>query len=108
MLAALMLVLRAIPAGAWAGVSAISSVFGISQIRLIAYVLCAAAVVSALLVVRHHYVKLGYDEAIHKVQVQDSRAVEAAKKVQENTKHCDDSNGYWDVITQNCRLGDAQ
>lgn len=86
----------------------IANVFGISVFRLLMYGAILAVIVSGALTIRHHYVKIGYTKAIADVKKQDDRAVDAANKVEETAKACDDTNGYWDVITQNCKLGEAK
>jgi hypothetical protein len=85
-------------------IAMIASMFGISSLRLIIYAVCIVAVVIGALIIRQHYVNLGYTKAIAAVKKQDNRAVAAADKVQQRTAQCDQTSGYWDVITQNCRL----
>jgi hypothetical protein len=72
--------------------------------KAIVYGVVAALVGGALLGIRQHYVNKGWNKAIAAVKKQDDRAVAAASKVEEQTARCDSSNGFWDVITQDCRL----
>ena len=82
--------------------------FGINPIRLIAYVVLAVAVIIGALTIRQHYINKGYASALAAVKKQDDRAVAAASKVEQKAATCSDANGYWDVITQNCKLEDAE
>lgn len=82
----------------------IANFFGISVFRLVAYAGIIAAVLAAGMLVRHHYVAIGYNHAISDVKKQDNRAVDAATQVEERAAKCDETNGFWDVITQNCKL----
>jgi hypothetical protein len=87
----------------------IAKMFGISPLRIIVYAAAVMAVVTAAVVIRHHYVSLGYTKALADVKKQDSRAVEAANAVEQKTAACTQGvNGYWDVLTQSCKLDDAQ
>ena len=86
----------------------IASLLGISPLRLIIYAVAIVAVVAGALTIRHHYVSLGYHKAIADVKKQDDRAVAAATEVERKAAKCDDTNGYWDVITQNCKLGEEK
>lgn len=81
--------------------------FGISPFRLIMYAAIVVAVTTGALAIRHHYVALGYSKAIAAVKKQDDRAKSAAEKVETKAAVCSDTNGYWDVITQGCKLDDA-
>lgn len=79
--------------------------FGINPFRLIMYVGIGIAVISAGVTIRQHYVNLGYSKAIAAVKKQDNRAIEAARQVEKKASECTD-NSYWDVLSQNCKLGD--
>jgi hypothetical protein len=81
--------------------------FGISPLRLIIYAVAVVAVVTGALVVRQHYVNLGYAKAIAAVKKQDDRAVAAADKVQQRADDCA-ANSWWDVILQSCKLEQAK
>ncbi len=83
---------------------AICSFLGINPLRLLIYAALFVAVVTGALWVRHHYVALGYHKAIAAVKRQDDRAVAAANRVEQMTAKCDETSGYWDVVSQNCRL----
>lgn len=77
-------------------------------VRVILYLLLATTLGAGVLAVRQHYVNLGWHKAISAVKKQDDRAVEAADRVQERAAKCDETNGYWDVITQNCKLQEEE
>lgn len=87
---------------------AIANLFGISVFRLVMYASIAVAVTAGALAIRHHYVALGYQHALSDVKKQDSRAAAAAEKVETKAATCSDTNGYWDVLTQACKLEDSQ
>lgn len=74
--------------------------------RIIVYAVLAAIVAGTLLGIRQHYVNEGWRKHAAAVERQDSRAVETNKRVEERAQTCTDANGYWDVITQGCKLGD--
>ena len=90
----------------------IAGLFGINlsalAARLIACAIVIAIVVSAALAIRQHYINKGYKSAIAAVKKQDDRAVEAASKVEQKATVCTEQNGYWDVITQGCKLEDTE
>jgi hypothetical protein len=86
----------------------IAEFFGISVLRLAIYASCIALALGGALTIRQHYINKGYASAIAAVKKQDDRAVAAANKVEQKTAACSDANGYWDVITQNCKLEDAE
>lgn len=72
--------------------------------KAIVYGVITMIIGGTLLTIRQHYVNLGWKQ--HKVAVerQDNRAVEASKRVEEKTDKCSETNGFWDVITQGCKL----
>lgn len=76
--------------------------------KLVAYGALVLIVIGVLLGVRQHFINEGWNRAIASVKKQNDAAAEAADRVQERARKCDESNGYWDVITQNCKLGDEQ
>ena len=82
--------------------------FGINPFRLIAYTAIFIAVAVGAITIRQHYVNLGWHKAIEAVKKQDDRAAAAADKVQEKAAKCDETNGYWDVLTQGCKLEDGK
>lgn len=86
----------------------IANLFGISVFRLAVYAALIVAVVIGALTVRQHYINKGYHSAIEAVKKQDDRAVAAATKVEQKAAVCTETNGYWDVITQGCKLEDAE
>ena len=83
----------------------IASFFGISVLRLVMYATLTTVVTVALVSVRQHYINLGWEKHRVAVEKQDARAVAASKKVDEQADACA-ANSYWDVITQNCKVGD--
>ncbi len=85
----------------------IANLFGISIFRLIMYAGIFVAVVAGAVTIRQHYVNLGYKHAIADVKKQDNVAVDAANKVEQKASKCDETSGFWDVVTQNCRLQDS-
>lgn len=85
----------------------ICSFLGINPLRLLIYASLFIAVMGGALWVRHHYVALGYHKAIADVKKQDDRAVAAADRVEQKAAKCDETSGFWDVITQNCKLQDT-
>ena len=89
-------------------ITTIANLLGISVFRLAMYAAIVAAVVTGALVIRHHYVSLGYHKALADVKKQDDRAVEAATKVEKKTAVCTDQNGYWDVLSQRCILEEGK
>ena len=87
---------------------AIANLFGISVFRLIMYAGIAIAVISALVAVRQHYVNVGWNSHKAAVERQDNIAVAASREVQKRADACSDQNGFWDVITQGCKLQEAE
>ena len=81
--------------------------FGISAFRLVAYASIAALVAGGALTIRQHYINKGYASAIAAVKKQDTKAIGAAQAVERKAIICTNENGYWDVITQGCKLEDA-
>lgn len=61
---------------------------------------------STLLGIRQHYVNEGWRNHAAAVAKQDARAVETNRQVEANAKKCTDDSGFWDVITQSCKLQD--
>lgn len=72
--------------------------------KAIVYGVIAVLIGSTLLGIRQHYINKGWKNAIAAVKKQDDKAVGAANRVEQQTAKCDDTNGFWDVITQDCRL----
>lgn len=89
-------------------ITTISAFLGISPLRLIAYAVVCIAIVIGAFTIRQHYINLGWSKAMARVESQNDKAAEAAKQVETKTAVCSDANGYWDVITQNCKLEDAR
>jgi hypothetical protein len=86
----------------------IASMLGINPLRLIIYTALILAVVTGAIVLRQHYVNEGWAKHKAAVEKQDQRAVDASKKVEEQTDKCSDANGFWDVITQSCKLQEEE
>lgn len=80
--------------------------FGINPIRLIAYAAILIAVAVGAITIRQHYVNLGWNKAIAAVKKQDDHAIAAAERVEQKTSTCTEKNGWWDVASQRCRLGE--
>lgn len=89
-------------------IGAITGALGISSLRLYVYLAVTVAIIIAGLTVRQHYINVGWDKAMVRVQKQDNAAIDAAKKVEKHVAVCSDANGYWDVVTQGCKLEDAE
>lgn len=87
---------------------AIANMFGISVFRLIMYAGIAIAVISALVAVRQHYVNVGWEKHRAAVERQDNIAISASREVQRRTDACSEQNGFWDVITQGCKLQETE
>jgi hypothetical protein len=86
----------------------IASALGINPFRLIMYTVLFIAVVTGAVVIRQHYVNEGWAKHKAAVEKQDQRAVDASKKVEEQTDKCSETNGFWDVITQGCKLQEEE
>lgn len=76
--------------------------------KVVVYGALALIVVGVLLGVRQHYIDAGWNKAMVAVKKQNDRAADAADHVQQKTDKCNESNGFWDVITQNCKLGEER
>jgi disulfide bond formation protein DsbB len=71
---------------------------------IIALIVLLFTISGMVLGVRQYYVNLGWQKALIAVKQQDDHAVIAAQRVEKKTAECDATNGYWDVLTQNCKL----
>jgi hypothetical protein len=89
-------------------IGAITGFLGISSLRLYIYLAVTVAIIIAGFTVRQHYINKGWYAHAAKIEKQDNIAVDAARKVEQKTSACSDANGYWDVITQNCKLEGAE
>lgn len=87
---------------------AIANFFGISVFRLVAYFSIVLAITVGAATLRQHYVNLGWNKHRAAVERQDARAVAASKQVEVKTEACSEKNGFWDVITQGCKLEDVE
>lgn len=72
--------------------------------KLIVYGVVTVLIGGTLLTIRQHYVNEGWRKHAAAVERQDNRAIETNKRVDERANKCSDDNGFWDVITQNCKL----
>lgn len=86
----------------------IANLFGISVFRLAVYAGIFVAVITAGLTIRQHYINVGWYKHQAKVERQDNAAVAASKRVEEKTNVCTDQTGFWDVISQSCKLEDEK
>jgi len=86
----------------------VANLFGISVFRLIVYALAVVAVIVGALTIRQHYINKGYQAALVAVKKQDNIAIDAARKVEKKAAVCTETSGYWDVITQSCKLEDGE
>lgn len=87
---------------------AIANLFGISVFRLVAYISAIIIVIIALGTVRQHYINVGWYKHAAKIEKQDNAAIAVDKKVEQDAQKCSDDNGFWDVLTQGCKLQDAE
>lgn len=85
----------------------VASFFGISILRLGIYAGCIALALGGAVTIRQHYINKGYASAITAVKKQDDRAVAAADKVQKRADECS-ADSWWDVVSQSCKLEDAE
>jgi hypothetical protein len=76
--------------------------------RVIVYALIVAMISGVLLGIRQHYVNLGWYKHKAAVEKQDNKAIDASKEVEQKTQKCSDDNGFWDVITQGCKLQEEE
>ena len=72
--------------------------------KVVLYLLLVLVVLAILLTIRQHYVNEGWRNHAAAVAKQDDAAIAVNKKVEEQAQQCSDANGFWDVITQNCKL----
>lgn len=86
---------------------AIGTLLGISPLRVIAYFIVIVLVVGGALTIRQHYIDVGWHKHAAKIEKQDNAAIAVDKRVESDLKKCTDSNGFWDVITQDCMTQDA-
>jgi hypothetical protein len=86
----------------------VANLFGISVFRLVVYAVITVSVLVGALTIRQHYINKGYASAIAAVKKQDDKAVAAAVKVEKKAAVCTETNGWWDVVEQKCKLEDAQ
>ena len=86
----------------------IADLLGISVLRLGIYAACLALATGGALTIRQHYINKGYASAIAAVKKQDARTTAAANQIEQKAAKCQEGiKGYWDVITQGCKLEDA-
>jgi NhaP-type Na+/H+ or K+/H+ antiporter len=85
----------------------IANLFGISVFRLAIYASCIVAVIAAGVTIRQHYIDVGWYKHKAAVEKQDSRSIEASKQIEERAQKCA-ADSFWDVVTNGCKLEDAQ
>jgi hypothetical protein len=88
-------------------IATVAALFGISSFRLIAYAVLVVGALAGALTIRQHYIDKGYSSALAAVKKQDDKARAAAETVERKATVCTADNGYWDVVTQGCKLEDA-
>lgn len=76
--------------------------------KAIVYGVLTAIVGGALLGIRQHYINKGWNSHKAAVERQDNRAVDASKEVQKKTDQCTETSGFWDVISQGCKLQEEE
>jgi hypothetical protein len=81
--------------------------FGISPLRLIMYAALAIGVVVGAAAIRQHYINVGWAKHQARVEKQDNRAIKASREVQRKADECA-GDSWWDVVTQRCKLEDAE
>lgn len=86
----------------------ICSFLGINPLRLAIYAAVFVAVVIGALTIRQHYVNEGWRKHAAAVEKQDGRAIETNREVEKMANKCSDTNGFWDVITQGCKLQEEE
>ncbi len=82
-----------------------AGVLGYVLVRLIVF---GMLVVGTFTAVRHYYVNKGWQAHKAAVERQDNIAISASREVQKRTDKCTAENGFWDVITQDCKLMDEE
>lgn len=87
---------------------AVCSFLGINPLRLAIYAVVFVAVVVGALTIRQHYVNEGWRKHAAAVEKQDNRAIAANREVEKKANECSDTNGFWDVITQGCKLQEGE
>lgn len=88
-------------------VTALAAFLGVSPLRLAAYAAVFVTVAIVTLSIRQHYINKGYASAISDVKKQDDRSAAVAERVQKRADGCS-ADSWWDVISQSCKLGEAQ
>lgn len=89
-------------------IAVIAGLLGITPARVVGYAVAIVAVVIAAVTIRQHYINAGWEKAMARVQKQDDAAVAAARKVEKRVTVCSETNGYWDVVTQGCKLEEVE
>ncbi len=92
----------------YVGFGSIANLLGISRLRLIIYVVAVVAVVTGALVIRQHYVNVGWYSHKAAVERQDNIAISASREVEKKADACSEANGFWDVITQGCKMQEEE
>ncbi|BEV44757.1 hypothetical protein [Afipia carboxidovorans] len=86
----------------------VANLFGVSVFRLLVYAGLVLAIIVGALTIRQHYINKGYQAALVAVKKQDNIAIDAARKVEKKAAVCTETNGWWDVVSQSCKLEDAE
>lgn len=87
----------------------IAAKLGISLLRVWLYAGIIAFVSTGALIIRQHYIDIGWEKHKVAVEKQDGRTKEASRKVDEKIAKCQEGvNGYWDVVTKGCKLEDEK
>lgn len=76
--------------------------------KAIIYAVLSMVIGGVLLGIRQHYVNKGWYAHEAAVKKQDGKAINAGKEVERRTDKCTEENGFWDVITQNCKLQEEE
>lgn len=89
-------------------IASIANLLGVSVLRLGIYAGLVALATGGALTIRQHYINLGWDKHKVAVEKQDASASSASKTVDQKVAKCQEGiNGYWDVISQGCKLDEA-
>jgi hypothetical protein len=89
-------------------IGSIAALLGISSLRLYVYAALTVAVVIGGFTIRQHFINAGWNKAMIRVQKQNDAAADAARKVESHVNTCSEENGYWDVVTQGCKMEEPQ
>jgi hypothetical protein len=88
-------------------IGAVTGFLGISSLRLYIYIAVTVAVIIAGFTIRQHFINVGWNKAMTRVEKQNDKAAAAAAKVKERADSCSE-NSWWDVVSASCKTEDAQ